>query len=365
MKTNPDNRMLAVSQKIYNGLLLAYPPAHRAEYGAAMAQLFRDQCDDAWAESGGWGLLKLWLRVVPDLIRTSIVERFAAFTERKSMPEKIASLVQPRTIFLRIFMMVFLTSVIISVIITNILPETYASTAKIKVENDHFATEYDPYFMQTQFEIMESELVLDQVIDRLNLNVAWGKKYFAGETLKTSETRQILRGRLNLAPVRNTKLVAITAYSDDKVEAAQVANAISVAYQDYRVDIEREAASKNFDLLRRQYAIEEDQIKQAQAARTTGSAADNEAELARKIEAHKLLNLKMTASEIDLKIPSTSMVQITDTAEPGIRPVRPNKAADVVMGTVWGIVLASVIGGLSVLIVLGLRKRKVLKMTAG
>jgi len=36
---------------------------------------------------------------------------------------------------------------------------------------------YDPYFIQTEFEIIQSQLVLNSVIDKLKLNVAWGKKY--------------------------------------------------------------------------------------------------------------------------------------------------------------------------------------------
>ena len=86
-----------IAQKIYGALLRAYPPAHRAEYGAAMAQLFRDQCRDAWGESKHFGLLKLWLRVLPDWVKTSIMERLAASNERKTMNEKLANLASFQT----------------------------------------------------------------------------------------------------------------------------------------------------------------------------------------------------------------------------------------------------------------------------
>ena len=98
---------------------------------------------------------------------------------------------------------------------------------------------YDPYFIQTTFEIMQSELVLSNVIARINLNTEWGKKYFNGETLKTTETMEILKQRMQLAPVKNTKLIAITVYSDDKNEAAELANAIAEAYRDYRMESRR------------------------------------------------------------------------------------------------------------------------------
>jgi len=39
---------------------------------------------------------------------------------------------------------------------------------------------YDPYFIQTEFELIQSEVILGKVIEELNLNVEWGKKYNAG-----------------------------------------------------------------------------------------------------------------------------------------------------------------------------------------
>ena len=372
MKTNPDNRALAVSQKVYGWLLRAYPPAHRTEYGPAMAQLFRDQGRDAWMEAGGWGLLKLWLRVLPDLVKTSFIERLAALNQRKSVSDKIATLVQPRAVFLKIFVAVFVITVLMSVAITYILPESYASTARIKVESDQPTAGYDPYFIQTQFEIMQSELVLNQVIDKLNLNVDWGKKYFAGETLKTADTREILKGRTSLAPVRNTKLIGITVYSDDKNEAARIANAIGAAYQNYREDARKAMEAKVIDALQQEYGNEEGQIRQFQtelAAQSQGSGAsaqlatEKKQEFSQLLESHRQLYSKIQAEQLSAKIPKSELVQITDSAEPGRAPVKPNKTLNIFLGVVGGIILASVAGGLSALIALHFAKPKVQKAT--
>jgi hypothetical protein len=89
MAKNFNNRALAVSQKIYGRLLLAYPKAHREEYGPAMAQLFRDQGRDAWNESQSWGVVKLWLRVLPDLVKTSITERLAALNTKQNTKKQM------------------------------------------------------------------------------------------------------------------------------------------------------------------------------------------------------------------------------------------------------------------------------------
>src|SRR5690348_3794814 len=108
-----------------------------------------------------------------------------------AMPEaKLHFLDYWRVIRIRkaIIITVFLITAIIATAVTFILPESYASTARIKVENDvtdisgmsgsPALSGYDPYFIQTTFEIMQSQLVLSNVIATLNLNAEWGKKYF-------------------------------------------------------------------------------------------------------------------------------------------------------------------------------------------
>jgi len=171
-----------------------------------------------------------------------------------------------------IIITVFLITAIIATAVTFILPESFASTARIKVESDVndigggtapsvAGSMYDPYFIQTTFEIMQSQLVLSNVIAHLNLNVEWGKKYFNGETLKTTETMEILKGRMSLAPVRNTKLIAITVYSDDKNEAAVIANGIADAYRNYRFESRRELTLKGVQALEQQFQDEEQVIQ--------------------------------------------------------------------------------------------------------
>ncbi len=317
------NRALTVSQKIYDWLLLAYPKAHRNDYGQAMAQLFRDQCRDAWTESRGWGMTKLWLRVLPDLVKTSIIERLAALTERKSMSDKITNLVQPRTIFLKVFVVVFVITVLISVTITFLLPETYASTTRIKVQQEAEQSSdvaWDPHFLQTTFEIIQSQTVLRPVIDKLNLNVEWGKKYFAGKTLESAETLEILKARTSLAPIRGTKLIAITVYSDDKKEAAQIANALAESYRNYRIKSRDELAAKKIE------ALPPGQEKQA--------------------------------AQLQAQIPKPSPAQITDLAEPGRAPVKPNKPLNITLGAVLGIVSASALGAIAAFVSSRINKGK-------
>jgi|ERR1017187_998860 capsular polysaccharide biosynthesis protein len=373
MSKKTNNRALAVSQKVYGWLLRAYPPAHREEYGPAMAQLFRDQGRDAWSESRGWGMIKLWLRVLPDLVNTSITERLAALNPRKSMSDKMTALFRPLTssltVFFSIFALVFLLVLLVSVVVTFILPESYASTARIKVGPDEpvqGATAYDPYFIQTTFEIIQSQLVLEPAIKALDLNTKWGKKYFNGETLKTTESLEILKQRLQLAPVRNTMLLAITVYSDDKNEAAQIANAIAACYRDYRFKSLQERLQSSLKTMQEAYQEQEYKIQQVQAdldklpqlAITGNEVAtslspeeklyrDKKRNLDQMLDAHKMLFAKLEAGKLELEMPKLTLVQITDTAEPGRAPVKPNKPLNIFIGAVAGGFLGLVAGAAS------------------
>jgi uncharacterized protein involved in exopolysaccharide biosynthesis len=382
------NRALAISQKIYGRLLSAYPKAHRKEYGPAMAQLFRDQCRDSWDESRGWGMAKLWLHVLPDLINTSIIEHLSNLNPRKSMSDKMTALFRPLTsplsAFFAVFTVVFVLVVMTSVVITFIMPESYASTARVKVESSDTPpfsqgiaqSAYDPYFIQTTFEIIQSQIVLDPVIDQLKLNDTWGKKYSNGETLKPSETLKLLKRRISLAPVRNTKLIAITVYSDNRDEAAQIANAIAESYQDYRAKFRSEMTAKGINELQQKNKIQDEEIHQAQsdvdslrqqfkiASDAIASHSpqeqpywDKQRDLQQLLDAHKLLASKIEAKKLEAQISRTRVVQITDRAEPGLFPVNPNKALNITLGIVGGGILATLAGGVSVLIVLLDRKR--------
>ena len=292
------------------------------------------------------------------------------------MFDKMTALIQPRTAFLKVFVVVFLLILCASVTVTFLLPETYASTARIKVENDLPTAGYDPYFIQTQFEIMQSQVVLDPVIDKLNLNVEWGKKYNNGETLKTTETMEILKQRMGLVPVRNTKLISITVYSDDKEEAAQIANAIAESYKDYRVKTAAALAATSLAKLQQQWRQNEKQIEQArtevnslhQQLKIGSEISDNPSPQEQSywdkkqyldglLETHKALYSKIKTEEIDAQIPKTSMVQVIDMAEPGKAPVKPNKTLNIAFGIVAGIILASIAGGISVFIALQFRKK--------
>jgi len=171
-----------------------------------------------------------------------------------------------KTVILAVFILVVVTATLVTII----LPESYSSTARIKIERDSsdipgmtqtpmFAG-YDPYFIQTEFEMIQSEVILGKVIDLLDLNKVWGKKYAGGEQLKTPETMTLLKARMDLRPVRNTTFIEIRVYSESAKEAADIANAIADAYHGYRLEQRRQLTMGGIKALEERYQEQEIKI---------------------------------------------------------------------------------------------------------
>jgi uncharacterized protein involved in exopolysaccharide biosynthesis len=107
-------------------------------------------------------------------------------------------------------LLIWLTVVLTGTLVTFILPESFVSSARIYLQRDKSDIEelsgkggfdsYDPYFIQTKFEVLQAELILSRVIEELDLNTEWGKQYNNGQKLKTQESLVRLRGQLMLRP---------------------------------------------------------------------------------------------------------------------------------------------------------------------
>src|SRR3989442_3818119 len=169
----------------------------------------------------------------------------------------------------------FLLVVITATLVTFILPESFSSTARIKIERDQsditgmmgdrsWAGSYDPYFIQTEFEVIQSEVILGKVITALDLNKTWGKKYANGEPLKTAETMLLLKGRMDLRPVRNTSLIEIRVFSERPDEAAVIANEVAKAYKEHRLEQRLYMSRGGIKALEERWDEQERKIREAQ-----------------------------------------------------------------------------------------------------
>jgi len=175
-----------------------------------------------------------------------------------------------KTVILAVFLLVVITATLV----TFVLPESYSSTARIRVERDQsdispllagqqMSGFYDPYFIQTEFEVIQSQVVLSKVIDALDLNKAWGKKY--GQVLKTDETIELLKRQMDLRPVRNTSIIEIRVYDENPDQAAHIANKVAEAYQNYRKEERQKLTGGGIDALIKQYDNYAERVASAQS----------------------------------------------------------------------------------------------------
>ncbi len=152
---------------------------------------------------------------------------------------------------------------------------TAESTARIKIERDApdiagfsdrtQTSNYDPYFIQTEFEVIQSEAVLGKVIKDLNLNEAWARKDANGRSLKTADTLGLLKKRLDLRPVPNTSFIEIGAKSDKPDEAAKIANAVAEAYREHRQEQRKQLSSGGIAALEDRWKQQEASVREAQS----------------------------------------------------------------------------------------------------
>lgn len=174
-----------------------------------------------------------------------------------------------KTVILAVFLLVVLTTTAV----TFILPETYMSKARIEVGKDtpdigsilqpQTPVNYDPYFIQTEFEKIKSTKVLHIVIENLRLQDVWAKR-FGTDTLKIGEAYKILVGQIDLVQSRNTSLIEIRAYSDVKEEAAAIANEIARVYQETRTNFRMEISRSGIKALEDEYQEQSKQVRTAQ-----------------------------------------------------------------------------------------------------
>ena len=177
-----------------------------------------------------------------------------------------------KTVILAVFLLVVITATLV----TFILPESFASSTRIKIERDQsdvagFAERgaggtisYDPYFIQTEFEMIQSDSILGKVVENLDLNNAWGKKYGGGTRLTTGEATSLLKNRLDLRPVRNTSLIEIRVFSEKPDEAAKIANEIAIVYKKHRVDQRKEMSQGGIRALEDRFLAQEEKVYVAQ-----------------------------------------------------------------------------------------------------
>ena len=156
-----------------------------------------------------------------------------------------------------VILLVFLITAVTTTVVTFLLPPTYMSLSRISVEKDTSdiapllgmqsgPTAFDPYFIQTEFEKIQSQKVLDKVVAKCDL----AESLVLGKSLNESEARKILEKSIDVRQYRNTSIIELRAYDRKPTKAQEIAQALASEYQDHRSNLQKDRVKKGIESLK-------------------------------------------------------------------------------------------------------------------
>jgi capsular exopolysaccharide synthesis family protein len=158
---------------------------------------------------------------------------------------------------------------------TMTLPRMYEAEAKVSVKEDQGDVEvfgpggggfsYNPFFLRTQFEIIQSRQILYKVVDNLNLTKEWGKKFNEDKSpIGRGLAFNILSGALRVQPYRDTTLISIVVKMEDGGEAALVANEVAKVYREHRLGEKRSQMMRGIEALEGEIEKQQDKVNKSE-----------------------------------------------------------------------------------------------------
>lgn len=178
---------------------------------------------------------------------------------------------------------VSLLVILTGVLITYSMPKVYKATAVIQVQPDapdletglNFSRDtmrYDPLFLRTQYEIIQSRTVIEETIQKLGLNEKLGRAYGYLDELGPAsfeQTCKIVAKSMKVKQYRDTNLIAVEMYmSEPKDEAPQLAaltaTTIAEIYQELNLRRTREVVDRALKAIQDSLIEQEKKVEEAQ-----------------------------------------------------------------------------------------------------
>jgi len=109
---------------------------------------------------------------------------------------------------------------------------------------------YDPYYYQTQYEIIQGKSVLEEVISDLDLQNKLSPR--DGEKLPLEKALKNLRENIVVQQYRNTNILEVVVYNKNRFLAADIANKIAEVYHNQRLSVRKREVTNAVDKLRQE-----------------------------------------------------------------------------------------------------------------
>jgi polysaccharide biosynthesis transport protein len=175
---------------------------------------------------------------------------------------------------------VALLVVITGIIITYSMPRVYMSSAVIRVQEESsdvavFGPEmsrFDPLFLRTQFELIQSRPIVEEMVRRRGLDVklaqAYGFEHLGPQRLE--QAVRIMSNRMRVQQYRDTNLIEIQVLLAEPkdgapLEAAEAANMIYEVYREYIERTSRQSTEVALDALFESLQEQERRLAAAEA----------------------------------------------------------------------------------------------------
>ena len=176
---------------------------------------------------------------------------------------------------------VFLFIVIAGAVVTFYLPKTFSASTRIAVSRETPAVEgmkgqglpmgYDPFFLRTQFEIIQSKPILYEVIRNLRLQEHFGRMLSEdGKPVSALHAYQIVSSSMKVHQYRDTNLIEIritrSTHRSTPQEAAQdasrIANEIAAVYRDQRMKVNRTEKERGLQALKSSFQEKQRRVQE-------------------------------------------------------------------------------------------------------
>lgn len=154
-----------------------------------------------------------------------------------------------KEIIIAVSLLVLLTGILV----TFAMPKVYRASTVVAVRQEmpdvevfkSHVTGYDPYFMRTQFERIQSRPIVEETVRKLNLVKVLGSAYgFMQFPNRTERTIKLVGDRMRVRQYRDTNLIEIQMLLSEPKETAnelvaRVANTIAEVFRDQRIQSSR------------------------------------------------------------------------------------------------------------------------------
>ncbi len=163
-----------------------------------------------------------------------------------------------------IILTVFFLVVATVAVVTYFLTPMYASTTGMKVDKDTpdmtafmgFGMQqqpFDPYFFNTEFEVLKSREILERVIKNLKLDAVFAKRLKLPE-LPVQQAYDLLSRNIEVKQRKNTSIIEITAFDPEKELARNIADEVATVYERYREELRAKRLTRGLTTLSNQLA---------------------------------------------------------------------------------------------------------------